>query len=485
MMTQIYRNANEVVIHPGSYCLDTAHKTHYYGKYLMKMLSNTARFLKAVKPERPWLRRAELAEVGIQSQYSEHPAFIAAWKSWQEMRSLPWYSRSLVVQEVTVNRNVWMVLNGMRFKWRDVASANWTVRDEAVSVDRMDIWNGRRGLAAVEWARRDTDLTGLSLIELLCRFRELQATDRRDKIYAFRGLALDRESAPVVDYRQSVEHIFLDFARCFVRSGKGLQVLAQAGISRSDINIPSWVPDWGFSNPLQHYFNVHTSGSARLKTFHCGGEQKSDVQLGSEGVTVVVRGIFFDKVARVSPHFKSYLGLPARDQHGFRESMASLIEAHELSYRMVSQLVDEGDANVRDAFLRTMIADEISPKTEEPYGDPAALYNDSLASYRYELRHPDRPRLEISEDARQYLSQMQDAVTERCFALCEQNFMALVPKCVAEGDYICLFPDCDHPHVLREDKEGCLLVGDAYVHVMMYGEAMPEIGLKAVDITLK
>lgn len=64
-----------------------------------------------------------------------------------------------------------------------------------------------------------------NLLDLASTFRILGSTDPRDKIYAFRGLASDKDLAPLQNYSKSVEEVFSEFATYFVSQGQGMQLL--------------------------------------------------------------------------------------------------------------------------------------------------------------------------------------------------------------------------------------------------------------------
>ncbi|KAH8672140.1 heterokaryon incompatibility protein-domain-containing protein [Tricladium varicosporioides] len=84
-------------------------------------------------------------------------------------------------------------------------------------------------------------------------------------------------------------------------------------------------------------------------------------------------------------------------------------------------------------------------------------------------------------------------ITGRQFAVTEKGLMALVPLGTQEGDQICIFPGGRTPYILRRDSgdsgtyEGvqCYqLVGEAYVHGFMDGEAL-VLGSKLEFVILR
>jgi hypothetical protein len=86
-----------------------------------------------------------------------------------------------------------------------------------------------------------------SLADLLRIFRGQQASDPRDKVYAFLGLASDRIGIPV-DYKASKKAVYVRTARMLrLLSGLLSVLLAVESPDRpieQNQDLPSWVPDW-------------------------------------------------------------------------------------------------------------------------------------------------------------------------------------------------------------------------------------------------
>lgn len=86
----------------------------------------------------------------------------------------------------------------------------------------------------------------LPLCNLLMLFSKSEASNPRDRLFAFLGLAADGDDISLrPNYSDSVQSVFLRYARYFVTNGDGIKLLYQAaGISKREIPILSWVPDW-------------------------------------------------------------------------------------------------------------------------------------------------------------------------------------------------------------------------------------------------
>ncbi|KAJ9618398.1 hypothetical protein H2203_008994 [Taxawa tesnikishii (nom. ined.)] len=166
---------------------------------------------------------------------------------------------------------------------------------ETVSVKR--VWHGRRNLQAIGKTAPDALTAPPSLLDLLCRFRNVQATDPRDKIYALHSLAADRDFVPRVDYSQTVDKVYTQFARYFVKTGKGLQVVVAASLGQEVLGLPSWVPDWTVSGEFRRPFEDPLDS-----TYGPSAENNlwRDVRLGPRDTAIVIRGTLFKRITGIT-----------------------------------------------------------------------------------------------------------------------------------------------------------------------------------------
>ena len=83
-----------------------------------------------------------------------------------------------------------------------------------------------------------------SLLSNIKLARPSIATDLRDKIYSLIGLSSDGEGfLQEINYRESVESVYRQFARRFVENGQTMELLYQADSRISpSLPLPSWIP---------------------------------------------------------------------------------------------------------------------------------------------------------------------------------------------------------------------------------------------------
>ncbi|KAJ3455134.1 hypothetical protein MRS44_013734 [Fusarium solani] len=104
---------------------------------------------------------------------------------------------------------------------------------------------------AVLWRLRENGNDLLAafppLLRVLQLFRGTQATDPRDKVFAFLNLALDqRELGLVPDYHASVQSVFRNTTEMIMKTTKSLSILSHVqehGDTRIE-HLPGWVPDF-------------------------------------------------------------------------------------------------------------------------------------------------------------------------------------------------------------------------------------------------
>lgn len=151
--------------------------------------------------------------------------------------------------------------------------------------------------------RKDTRLSTALRVLTDCH-RDSQATDPRDKIYAFLGIA-NKLRSPFIgghnyiapDYAMPIEQVFADAARSLMLSYQSLDLLSHvqdASLTKT-LNLPSWVPDYTVGlqpYPLRFRGKCHWSASGSLRW-------EPNVELLKENL-LEVQGFYVDNVSETS-----------------------------------------------------------------------------------------------------------------------------------------------------------------------------------------
>ncbi|KAM7211763.1 Heterokaryon incompatibility protein (HET) domain containing protein [Rhypophila decipiens] len=179
-------------------------------------------------------------------------------KAVEQVLSQPWWTRSWVVQEICLAREAVMVWGDVHLHWDAMSMALLTMNidpgvDDGPSPGTLNVV-----ISAIAVARMRAKLkhgkSVVNFVDLLRGFRHFQATDPRDKVYAFLGLMAPADPLRGhlrANYEIDVVECYRQTALSILSSMKDLDLLALerypgSGLSSS---LPSWVPDWTCSNP--------------------------------------------------------------------------------------------------------------------------------------------------------------------------------------------------------------------------------------------
>lgn len=455
LMGSIYMKASRVVVDIGLSCLKENHRAcRVFPPMVVKMLALTGRVLKAVRPERPTLDPREYAKFGIPSYGHQ------AWSGWRAMRSMAWFTRSWIVQEVAAAKEVTVLYNGNSYDWGDLTMANQVTGNEQVDlkayIGKMNITNiGQLHEAGAVLPK---------LLDLVTTFRSLDATDPKDKIYAFRGLASDGELSPLPDYSKTSEEVYLHYAMYFVKQGLGLELLADAGLGRSKRPLPSWVPDWSMSSSWQTFNFSNKSSWVSLNGMK-GRERttRGEVALCTEDPkALVASGAIFDEI--------SSLGSSVSNTFDYNESA-------EVAQRIDQEII-EIYAKTKE-LTTTEGSDEaknLSSIQVTFLGGAAGQFNPLSDFYKIStILSGKKPGVENEVSVAAFDKTLRERLSNRRFCITEKGHMGLFPSMVEKGDKIVWFKGAKAPMVLRKNGVGYSLLGDAFIHGL--NEAGSDTGI--------
>ncbi|KAF2122779.1 heterokaryon incompatibility protein-domain-containing protein [Lophiotrema nucula] len=235
------------------------------------------------------------------------------WIALSELLDRDWLGRAWIVQESVLNKHGRLMCGHSVFSWEllltvSVLFFDWPefhrkllVRQSQKSIRAQ----GRTGRVLRERLHaRISSFTALvrvrdslqkaerlSLLELLRRFRSLESSDPRDKLYSLLGLASDAEAlALTLSYNRSHIDLFKDFARNTILQTLTLDVLGQANKLHQDF--PSWVPDWTVPVSQISYIN-HDVGDYHAAS----GNWALNIQFHQDNI-LAIEGIFIDEIAK-------------------------------------------------------------------------------------------------------------------------------------------------------------------------------------------
>lgn len=432
-------------------------------------------------------------------QAMDLPSFPSAdWESMHRLFERRWFQRSWVIQEVAL-ADVALVVCGCRIIiWDDVGCTGQYLVASGFFRAMQDTY-GRQGrptfASTIQNNRARVKLDeDRSLTLLLSSMRRFKATDPRDKIYSLLGLLRDKnDSEPhsevdndVIrpDYSSSVDTIFRQVTKSLIKDESSLALLSTVedqGL-RVTLNLPSWVPDyavWQEVTVLGMPDNPHK--------YYAGGDGLPclyDSDLDTSHDTLSLAGYEMDSVTEIGM---------CNDQRPGPEVLMSwlqLIATLPESYR---------DGEPRDDVIWRTLIGNLGGATHPAHADYARHF---LAFLHLLLKDEDDLRKAIgilnagtttrawqetgtAGDPYLYATSFMYITGSRRLFVTEKGYVGLGATSVQPGDKVFVFPGGLLPFVLRTSTESYYrLVGEAYVHGIMKGEALkhPSCKITRVDI---
>lgn len=339
------------------------------------------------------------------------------------------------------------------------------------------------------WERENQELK-----VLLDAIKGFNASDLRDKIYALIHLPPFRREFPdiVVDYRADARDVYIDVARAIIKYEKGLGLLTMVDrdAARPDEGLPSWVPRWHRSDKTpnvssmwyQFYSAGTVNGAPALAVDRLSGDVLClagfELDIIEDLCRLQFHGTYLDKPPRqtifhVDEPWEPY----ARSPESLYPTEPDFIAAYAMTLTAMCR-------GVGGFWARRC------PEEEFPHhaGDfvawlqwlrAAGEVEGSGSHYPPGLYSQERPFLNdtTEEEAFEFASRYQEMVRrynlERRLFRTKKGYLGLGAHGLAKGDKVYILAGGAVPLILRPRPTGDRyeLIGDAYVHGVMDGEA--------------
>lgn len=507
LMSEIYRNAHEVIVWLGE---ETEQTENAF--YFLQLLNETVRQERNLEKTRRMFQ---------QPQYEPHWAALA---SFFQRR---WWSRIWTLQEYAMNTNAsfWW---GMRSFSRSVVEGALIGADRCTSVGFKATpafrhsFSRRRVRILYDTRQANNNRIQLTLVALAAYSSCFEATDDRDRLYGIQGLATDT-SILEVNYSYDVEDTYMRFTKAFIEHYKSLDIICFASLYSSvhSSALPSWVPDWRARiDPLSVPLMVSQSAKDTIGNLRpssltvnvpghsapCYAASKesipiyrfAELKLIARGTTVdVVDGLggstnigMVQSSAKLNPVKSLFKGMTASDL--LRSVCKSLVLDRKDRYMRFAMPADD--------FFRdftwlcrhvTMDAPYLVPKefAEWYLGTKDLLINGrSLETLLRESRAA--ANIELSSSAPNQDEYISDTFFGRFFdtvvrmslrlMITRDGRIGLVSKKAKKGDLVAVLFGCSVPVVLRqtgEEENGTLtLVGECFLDGFMNGAGLTGPG---------
>ncbi|KAI3322975.1 hypothetical protein HD806DRAFT_94651 [Xylariaceae sp. AK1471] len=421
---------------------------------------------------------------------------------WEDINSLvrrPWFERAWIVQELVLPSKV-ILMCGHRSEvdWDhffegliicEELNAQYLRESEGIML--LPHAGPAYALGQTRHKKKNqANRTGFSLMKLLDMFAHTQATLEVDKLFALLALA-DDAADPLFspDYDSPLEEIVRRYARGFVANGQTMELLYRAGVSKS-CNFCSWIPR------LTHCDLQRTiSDWDAAREFHAGQSVPPVAQYDTGGY-LHVKGYVFDTIQQTYP---TRLG-NGRRVH-CNEALADLRRL--LLY--YAQDYPTGEM-VEDLLIRLPIGDARRPHLETTANRLRGFRGFTSQPSEDAVWPPETRRLVLGLSVEQ--NTVRDSAMARAnqrivsqywstvaafasrlggavFCGTRRRYVGFVPGLAKMGDRICLLDGGRVPFLLRPEEGGMYsLVGEAYIHGIMQGQALKQC-LQKENLTIK
>ncbi|KAE8452759.1 hypothetical protein EG329_013031 [Mollisiaceae sp. DMI_Dod_QoI] len=410
-----------------------------------------------------------------------------------------YWMRMWVLQELTVAKSIMLycgddsisgdALVRVQELLVRIRNSGMTYNDLLQAMDNdvfgMDVV-GDEGLLKIQEWNASASKQDLSFCECLMLHADRSATDPRDLIYGLANIANEKSKYHVsVDYALSVRELYISFAKTEIQTSKTLFILTRARPIQNQYALPSWVPDWStiksnhvFLNDArqpQHYFKASGDSQPEV-SFDSTGEHLTMkvVVLGCINVLGVQTGMASDRdLKQCLLGFAGWWSLIKSHDSSQHESFARtiLLRKPEMIHNangLLDILGMFGD------YLAESHPDEPADETLLEYWQRfvSASMNRRVGlmgrSYDRKIKDLDRDKQVVRSWRRIFAGYCWD----RRFFLGSDGRMGLAPSDAREEDLLCVPFGCPCPMILRKVGTQYVVVGEAYVDGLMYGEAI-------------
>jgi hypothetical protein len=502
LMREIYRRARRVMIWLGPESKSGP------GEIALDLVPHLAAACKEPTPVAQQLHQSadirQLMQLGSQvlNSHGIQDNDFTAYTAFFELLGAPWFTRTWIVQEAAMASNAVLLCGTKSVLWVDFLDAF------AYSIKQPGLMNYLTpdtivyALGLLSACRAVQRGPGQRLLDLLLQHRHCGSSDPRDKVFALCGLAND--SGPnrldvKPDYRRNKVETYTDVAKSILLKYRNLDLLSVPHPSRPStvVDVPSWVPDWSLPQK-QASFSARDLSGNRLFQFKASKNTKADPRFSLDDKLLSVNGIFIDQVTSVGSlhetdtetvfwtkvpkeqtilnNWEHVSGARSRVQYVNGEKMLNVFwqtliggcaptEYNELRdqflgfnrtikrFRMLHWV---GLQNYRKTYLAASWAMLVNSAMSDVFHESlASLLTGGYATWTFATR-------------------MAMAVPQRRIVKTRKGYVGLAAGDTAVNDFVTLVQGGQVPLILRQVGYYWQLVGDAYVHGIMNGEAFEE-----------
>lgn len=414
------------------------------------------------------LAQAELGQMIDQSfrpgQKGLPPDSDPSWVALRAFLRRPWFRRVWILQESVVNPEIYLTCGN----WTERADLLMEVGRKAmnvmVHVNHMLPNFGQDGpefkscfqLRAMNLARKMiSDGQVLKLQDVLSNFGRADATKARDHLFGLLSLASERnDPALYPDYEEPLESVWRRYTFFMIRHYNSLDVLSLAGLPSSPTQntsrFSSWTPDFTVSR-VEKMSLVQRTGHSTFRAGASGTAITVRRDMSSPD-TLFITGTFADTL--------EYVGHEVTQADDSYDNTLLPLEFQRLINTLSIYPTGEPLASVERRTL-----------TGDLQGHESA-WQRLKECLKLDMPYRLREYKEIIGDEAVFSTAIDKLTVNRKCASTSNGYVGFVPESARPDDLVFLPSGGKVPLILRagEGTFSLRLVGDAYVHGIMYGE---------------
>jgi hypothetical protein len=405
-----------------------------------------------------------------------------------------WFQRAWIIQEIVLATEVKLICGAWEISWDDIFAAirlclDWSstlgVADNRIR-EMLSSLKPAYTLAQSRTVFKKTKLSPrFNMLALLDQFAHTHSTKECDKFFALLGISSDAETVAFdPDYLSSIETIARRYAAEFIRRGHAMDLLHRSGISKS-YSFSSWIPNWTSNEPCR---TISTWRGAQ-GIFSAGGPPSEYAQLVPEDPRhLQVTGAVIDRVVKIGSATTA------------TSDLITVINS-------LSEIIDElGDyptgESKRELMLKIPIGNAIKPCEDDTGSFQAAISEEDEDPYSNFHWNDSGHDIQSIQDMVEFFKQNRDErditwkywctaavflkrLSYGRFFITERGYIGVGPKITKVNDQICVFAGGGVPFVLEEKYSTYSLIGECYVHGIMYGESWAFTGVQQQDLVLE
>lgn len=417
----------------------------------------------------------------------------SVWTGIHSLLSKSWFDRVWIFQEAVLPDSVEMMcgtnilpLNAMIqliMALRDASLLDW------VKSDRVTAPAGVLRLMHIETYRRwrgvGEHFSFAALVDMGSRWSSF---DPRDKIYGLLGLAENSVRAEItVDYqKKSPTGLSLEVAKHEIANEPSVVILHLSCNRPRAPNLPSWCPN--FTVPPISQLVI-----ALARDYHAGNRnmilrkaisaRTTPFRARVESNILHIQGFTISQVDKIIPSGWIQFHHTEVD---IAENCLKSMEWDDKCFRISRQIFKD---DALEIHARIIIAN--SPNSERCVVDQqgsyelmrrlmAVLSKKEPSEYLHEIL-----TLETWKTLPEYMQNVSAACSNRTFFTTLDGRIGLGPPNLETGDTVCVFCNTFSPFIIRSRDSGhSTLIGEAYVHGLMYGEIFDEKGEENLETIL-